>query len=264
MCFAGPLTWNTRDDSLPLWIFPTFNQGRNMKLARIIRQTHQGVGLLIGIQVLLWISGGFVMSAFPLAKVRGEDWAAEKEIQSLNFEDEILSPLTVAQSVGWSSLDRAELVIWQGQPVFRLSHGMETVLAKAGTGVLLSPLTEKWARVIAEADYTGPGAVVSVTRQTEPESEIRGRDLPLWRVAFDDSRSTTIYVSPQSGNVVARRNNIWRVYDFFWMLHIMDYSSRDDFNHPLLIGSAVVAWLLATSGIWLVVTWLKRRRSPAR
>jgi uncharacterized iron-regulated membrane protein len=96
--------------------------------------------------------------------------------------------------------------------------------------------------------------------QTEPRSEIRGQDLPLWRAEFDDGRRTTVYVSPASGQVVARRNNIWRVYDFFWMLHIMDYGGRDNFNHPLLITAAVVAWLLATSGLWLVAIWLTRRR----
>lgn len=32
----------------------------------------------------------------------------------------------------------------------------------------------------------------------------------------------------------------WRVFDFLWMLHIIDFDSRDDFNHPLLqIASAL-------------------------
>ena len=81
----------------------------------------------------------------------------------------------------------------------------------------------------------------------------------MWRVDFDDSRHTTVYVSPQSGKVVGRRNTIWRVYDFFWMLHIMDYSARDNFNNPLVVTCAVIAWFLATRGIWLVVVWLKRK-----
>ena len=63
----------------------------------------------------------------------------------------------------------------------------------------------------------------------------------MWRVDFDDSRHTTIYVSPQTGKVVGRRNTIWRVYDFFWMLHIMDYSARDNFNNPLVVTAAIVA-----------------------
>ena len=44
----------------------------------------------------------------------------------------------------------------------------------------------------------------------------------------------------------------------------MNYSERDDFNHPLLIDSSVVAWFLATSGILLVVQWLIRKRKQSR
>lgn len=231
-----------------------------MKLTRIMRQTHQGIGLLIGIQVFLWISGGFVMSAIPLGKVRGEDRIAAPETQPVDLRENLVSPVAIAQREGWADLDRAELATWLGMPVYRLNHGGHSLLVNARDGALLSPLTEEQARLVALADYNGSETIASVSRQTETESEIRGQDLPLWRVEFEGSRRTTIYVSPQSGEVVARRNNIWRFYDFFWMLHIMDYSSRDDFNHPLLIASAVVAWLLATSGIWLVVTWLKRRR----
>ncbi len=231
-----------------------------MKLTRIMRQTHQGIGLLVGIQVLLWISGGFVMSAFPLTKVRGEDRAAPRVAAPLDLQEELVAPAAVARDAGWSGLDRAELIAWHGQPVLRLSSGDKTLLVEARTGTHLSPLPENWARAVAAADYTGPGSLATVVMQTEPRSEIRGQDLPLWRAEFDDGRRTTVYVSPASGQVVARRNNIWRVYDFFWMLHIMDYGGRDNFNHPLLITAAVVAWLLATSGLWLVAIWLTRRR----
>jgi len=231
-----------------------------MNLSRIMRQTHEGLGLLIGIQVVLWISGGFVMSALPLAKVRGEDRVAPQVSVAVDPSGEFAPVKTVAAAAGWDQLDRAELFTWQGQPVYRLTREGKSLLADARSGSLISPLSEEQARAIAEADYLGPGAVASVTRQTEPESEIRGRDLPLWRVTFDDGRRTTLYVSPASGEIAARRNNLWRVYDFFWMLHIMDYRSRENFNHPLLVTAAVTAWLLATSGLWLVVNWLTRRR----
>ena len=140
----------------------------------------------------MWISGGFVMSAFPLVKVRGEDRAAEISSVSLNVEDEISSPPEAARNAGWTNLDRAELLVWQGEAAFRLIRGQETLLVGAAGGSLLSPLSEQWAKVIAEADYNGPGSVKTVTKQTEPASEIRGQDPPLWRVAFDDSRETTI------------------------------------------------------------------------
>ncbi len=221
--------------------------------------THQGVGLLIGIQVVLWISGGFVMSVLPIEKVRGEDWVTVQEPAPIPTEMALRAPARIARDLELPVLVGAELDTWLDRPVYRLRTGDEIYLADAVSGQLLSPLKADTAREVARRDYAGPGTVADVRLLAEPLLEIRGRDLPVWRIDFEDSRHTTVYVSPQSGKVVGRRNTIWRVYDFFWMLHIMDYSARDDFNNPLVITAAVVAWLLATSGMWLVVLWVRRK-----
>ena len=39
---------------------------------KLWRKIHKWLGLLVGIQVLLWISGGVVMSAIPIDMVRGK------------------------------------------------------------------------------------------------------------------------------------------------------------------------------------------------
>ena len=235
-----------------------------MKISRFMRSTHQVLGLFIGIQVFLWISGGFVMSVLPIEKVRGEDWVAVKESGPIPADIVMLAPDQVARDLDLPELENADLDTWLGRPVYRLRAGGSVHLADAVTGRLLSPLDAETAREVALGDYAGPGSVAEVYLLEESLLEIRGRKLPQWRIEFDDSRHTTVYVSPQTGKVTGRRNTIWRVYDFFWMLHIMDYSERDDFNNPLLIGSAVVAWFLATSGIWLVVLWLKPKRKRSR
>ncbi len=228
------------------------------KTNRLMLSTHQGVGLLIGIQVFLWISGGFVMSVLPIEKVRGEDWVVVHEPMVISQETVLLQPNQIASSLEFPALEMAELSIWLGRPVYFLKTTQATHLVDAVSGKRLSPLGENLARKVALADYAGPGSIATIDLLEEPLSEIRGRELPVWRVDFADSRHTTIYVSPNSGKVVGRRNTIWRVYDFFWMLHIMDYSARDDFNNPLLVTAAVVAWLMVTSGLWLVVVWARR------
>ncbi len=235
-----------------------------MKISRLVFTTHQVLGLLIGFQIVLWISGGFVMGVLPLEKVRGEDWVAAPETVSIQAEIILRSPDEVARDLGLAALDGAELALWLNQPVYRLHIGEATHLANAVSGRLLSPLVAETAAEVARRDYAGPGTVAEVRLLEEPLLEIRGRDLPLWRIDFNDSRHTTVYVSPRTGKVVGRRNTIWRVYDFFWMLHIMDYSARDNFNNPLVVVAAVVAWFLATSGIWLVVVWLGRKSRRRR
>ena len=42
--------------------------------------------------------------------------------------------------------------------------------------------------------------------------------------------SITYYISATTGSVLERRNDTWRWWDFFWMLHIMDYDERENVN----------------------------------
>jgi exosortase/archaeosortase len=83
--------------------------------------------------------------------------------------------------------------------------------------------------------------------------------LPVWRVNFADEEETSLYVSMTEARVVARRSEKWRLFDFFWMLHIMDYEERHDFNNPLLITFSVSALLFAFSGIFLLFFRFYRR-----
>ena len=231
-----------------------------MRIPLIVVKLHRWLGLFLGIQVILWISGGVVMSVISIDKVRGTDRAQPPDQRIFSVDSPLLSPTEVARQLGLKGITGAVLSWRLDRAVYRLDTGDEVVVADAVTGKRLAPLTAEEARAVAEADYAGDASVAAVTRQEEAILEIRGREPPLWRVEFDDGRRTTIYVDPESGMVAARRNRLWRIYDVFWMLHIMDYRARDDFNHPLLVGSAAVAWFLATSGAWLVVIWLRRKR----
>jgi len=43
------------------------------------------------------------------------------------------------------------------------------------------------------------------------------------------------------------------------MLHIMDYRNRIDFNHPLLVGAAILAISLTISGVVLIFKSFNRQ-----
>lgn len=87
----------------------------------------------------------------------------------------------------------------------------------------------------------------------------------MWLVELADRDDTHVYVDARTGEVTARRNATWRVYDFLWSLHIMDYREREDFRHPLLVIAAVLAVTTAATGsvLWLLrfSRW-KTRRQP--
>jgi hypothetical protein len=68
---------------------------------------------------------------------------------------------------------------------------------------------------------------------------------------------------PGSGELVTRRHRFWRWFDFLWMLHIMDYESRENVNNALLRVATGVGVTLALSGLWLVYfRFLRRAPSP--
>ena len=46
-------------------------------------------------------------------------------------------------------------------------------------------------------------------------------------------------------------NQAWRWFDFLWSLHIMDYETRDNFNHLLIQFLSVLGLLTVLSGLAL-------------
>ena len=75
---------------------------------------------------------------------------------------------------------------------------------------------------------------------------------------FDTLAARYLVGIDDTGQVRARRNEMWRWFDTFWMLHIMDYKTRDNFNHPVLIGFAGLALVSALAGFILLILRIQR------
>lgn len=137
-----------------------------------------------------------------------------------------------------------------GQPAYRIekSGGPQLFDARSGQSI---EITENVARQLAEADYSGEGRIVNISAVSAPSMEIRKHRGSAWRVDFDDSDATSLYVSRADGAILERRNDTWRLFDIFWMLHIMDYQGREDFNNILLIFASLIAAWFSVTGIIL-------------
>lgn len=224
---------------------------------RRLRQWHRVLGLMVGLQLLFWVSGGLIMSSFDIDLVRGRHQAREQVMQVLPGGTEYLPPGQVLAA--HPGTQRLELSLWQQRPVYRLSGSTGRQLVDALSGEVLSPLDEEAARGVALQDFAGDAKLSGLHWLTEPALEYRGRDLPLWRADFNDTLNTALYISPTTGQIVARRNDVWRLFDVVWMLHIMDYRQRDDFNHPLLIGFAATTLAFILSGLGMLLSAYWRR-----
>lgn len=215
-------------------------------------RVHKWIALVVGLQLLAWSASGLFMTVVPISQVRGEHNVRKPETADLRAVDVIPIASALARApVG--KVSRVELRTLTGRPVYEIAiDGSSSLLLDARTGAMLSPISEAHAIEIAKADFAGVGQQSTATLIREkPPIEFRG-DLPVWQVAFSDLDATNIYVSAATGKVVARRSATWRIYDFLWSLHIMDYSERDNFNNPLVITAAVIAFALAVSGFVLL------------
>jgi Na+-transporting NADH:ubiquinone oxidoreductase subunit NqrF len=130
----------------------------------------------------------------------------------------------------------------------QLPHGIE--LRRADTGLRFTP-DESLVRGLAQQRYKGSSSITSIVHHASETLEARDAG-PVWSVRFDDPRETTLYFSAADGRFVAARNDTWRLFDVFWMLHTMDYRGRDNFNNPLVIFAGTGALWLALSGFILL------------
>ena len=90
-------------------------------------------------------------------------------------------------------------------------------------------------------------------------SEFRGRNLPMFKVTTNSDDDVNVYIDALSGEVTAIRSDSWRIWDFLWGTHIMDYSERENIDNLLLKIFSILALISALSGIVLFFSGLKRR-----
>ena len=222
-----------------------------------LRKLHKWVSLAIGIQLFLWLSSGVMMAQLDPEKVSGATWSNNSHAKP---QDNRFTGLLEPQQLPAEQLENAT-GIWlemnRGIPIYRIRRVDGETLLNASTGSVIT-FNQQFAEQIARADFTGEGSIESITTGLAPDMETRDSIGPYWRVNFSDRTSTSIYISASSGEILERRNNYWRVRDFFWMLHIMDYSGHSNFNNSIIITVALIAFWLGLSGFILLFYSFRR------
>lgn len=230
-----------------------------MKPAFWARRAHKWIALVIGIQALLWMSSGLYMTVISIDIIHG-DHLAHSMAAPLSPSDRWVGPQVLAAR--YPDLDSFRLKRFMGRQVYEVHHGGGVVLADAASGEPLGPLDEATARRLALSLYQGDAELETLTRIDEAPQEVASYPAPMWQATFGDLGATTLYISPGTGELLAKRHSLWRIFDFLWMLHIMDYEERADVNNTLLRVAASVGFLFALSGVWLLF-YSFRRKVPA-
>lgn len=230
-----------------------------MTFSGLVQRFHLWAGLVLGIQIFLWMLSGVVMTWFDLDLVRGERSAFSSPEPELEARGYASPGGVIAQMDGVYSV---ELRYFLNRTVYEVDSLNGKALFDAESGERISPIDERMARRVAETDYVGPGELESVSLYGSPPPEYRG-PRPVWRADFNDRLHTRLYISRETGRVVSRRNDVWRIYDFFWMLHIMDYDERKNFNTPLVRVASAAGLIFSISGLAMLFFKSGRRKLAA-
>ena len=214
-----------------------------------LRNIHRYLSLFISIQFLLWTISGVFFSFNKIEEVRGEQYLLE----SKEMDFSINSPININSSGEIKFFYRLDDLVYEvnlggssyfyyqdGNPITKLSFSEAKEIIQTKTN--LTPIS------------------VGEISKNERGSEYRGRPLPLFKIESlnRDRKVINVYLDPYSGQIRAIRSTQWRMWDFLWGLHIMDWTDRDNFNNNFIKFFSVLAFISALSGILL---FFKTRRT---
>ena len=243
-------------------------------MKRLLRTVHRWLGLLMAVQLLAWMSSGLYFSLFPIEEIRGEHLTRAPEAPALGAwavgggQETFRRALDASLPPAWK-LSSFELVARAGQPYWRAGgeaagQPFRRLLTPSGE---LVPMLSAAQAERAASDWLLQDVEPVGSQWIEPGADPAFRsDAAAWRVSFEGDEAVDLYLDPWTGDLLARRTGRWRLFDFLWMLHIMDYGERENFNHPLLQVAAALGLLVAISGLvyWLLTRRPLRRRKSAR
>lgn len=234
-----------------------------MRIAWLASFVHKWLALIIGIQIFIWIATGLFFTVVPIEQVRSEHRIRELTPAILSAADlaAVSNAVAGAQTPIRLTIENRP----EGARIVADYADGSAALFDARTGEKLSPLDQEDALAIARSRITADAPVASAELVTSASPEYRGA-LPAWRIAFDEPGQLAVYVGANNGQVTARRSDLWRVYDFLWALHIMDYREHENFNHAPIIIVSVLAFLSTIAGIALIpyrFRWRRKKQAAA-
>ena len=197
-----------------------------MKTNKFIRSLHRYLSIFIAIQLLLWTVSGIYFAFNKIELIRGEQYRLPTNVEYRIF-------------------DRL------GQQIIASNKEGNIVYRTYPEGNLLEKLSVEEAKLIASIKTSLEPVSAILLTESLPGSEYRGRSLPIYQITTTSKDDTNIYLDPLSGDVLAIRSDSWRMWDFLWSLHIMDYDQRDNINNFLLRIFSILALVSSISGILL-------------
>lgn len=213
------------------------------------RKYHKWLMAFVGIQFLFWSVTGMYMVSMDIHYIHGESLVNSEEakidLANVNYAiADLVANYTEASSI--------TLTQSMGKPLYTFTDGEKgKVAVDANTGVLQPLIDEVKAKEIAQYYYAQKhdiNTVRLIKAVSDMPAELSPRHLPVWRVTFDNYATPTLYINQHTGTLVAKRHDYWRLFDWMWRFHIMDYDDGENVSNWFLFLVAVLGLMAALTG----------------
>lgn len=234
---------------------------------RKIWNWHLWLGVVVLVPLVFWLGTALVFALWPIETVRGQSLSTGRHRSP--------APLHAWMAPPPESLEGASVVTLrevEGHPVAVVDRERSTevwdLIEKKQLG---STIPLAWAREAGCRDFAGPfeeEAVYLFPRSgsgrrvagTGPEemklpNEYAG-PLPVYGFRLR-SGGMHLYVDACTGEVRARRRALWRVYDFAFALHSLEFLS-DGPKRALMMGVVLTGLVLSCTGLAMALKRLRR------
>ena len=237
---------------------------RRTRIHLTASRIHKWLALIIGAQLLIWFASGVIMSFLPIEKVRGEHLVDREAVMTIPPGSSFADPARISANAG----EPVEAINWHmmgDRAVAEVTTVKGIKLFDAATGEPIPPVGAAQAIAIANAAWKSANRPNARASRVTAESPEYRAALPAWRIAYADTDATSIFVAADTGKITAVRTGTWRLYDFFWSLHIMDWKNHENFNTWWLLAFAIGGLVLGLAGtILLFIRWPFRRKRKAK
>ena len=223
-----------------------------MKLNKLNRKIHRYLGIIIGVQFLFWTISGLYFSWTNLDDIHGDTFNIEKK--DVYFENLLGLPFSEYSNLKVKSIELRDIA---EKPYFWIN---DSILIDATNGKIKEGISKTEALIIAK-NYIVPELKVSqidLIQTVHEKHEYRNKKTPVYRISYHGDDHVTAYVSKEDGKFQSVRHDRWRIFDFLWMTHTMDYEGKDNINNLTLRIFSIFGLLTTLSGFLLFFTSNKK------
>jgi len=228
-----------------------------MTAMTLFRKAHKWLALVVGLQLLIWVTTGLLFTLVDSSKSRGQIYRAKTtQEQPPVLPEQLLSNAELAGKIPnhiyQQNILSVELKVLHHRWYYQVTTFTGRYLFSVVTGEQFK-VKKALAVDLIQKSYHGPGTLTELILLKPPIENFSSVKSNIWQAGYNDELNTQVYLSQNTGRILKHANNVSTYNDILKLLHFMDYNQSGHFNSWWIITMAVFAALLSFSGLfWLI------------